>query len=83
MSAGGYVIRVRFAGALPAHVEHLASEEAVYLGARGGWASLDKAMKFRSFRATEDALNEKWHSLRLSGDRSTILTISRLTNIES
>lgn len=79
MSSGGYVIRARFAGRIPPHVEHLSDDDtAVYLGRQGRWASADKALRFESFQASEQALNEKWNSLRLAGDRSTILTISRL-----
>lgn len=79
MSAEGYVIRARFAGRIPSHLEGLVEEDAVYLGQQGRWAPADQALTFESFRAGEQALNEKWNSLRLAGDRSTILTISRLS----
>lgn len=73
-----YVVRARFAGAVPIHLEGLAAEGAVYLGKRGQWASLDKALRFRSKAIAEAALHEKWDRLRSVSNKSVILSVVQL-----
>ncbi|HEX6930114.1 MAG TPA: hypothetical protein VF267_12735 [Gammaproteobacteria bacterium] len=70
-----FVIRARFTGATPEHITQLAREKSVYLGKRGQWSSLGKALRFASRQAAELALNDKWYKLRNSGSRGVILSV--------
>ncbi|HEX7046911.1 MAG TPA: hypothetical protein VF275_05015 [Gammaproteobacteria bacterium] len=75
-----YVIRARFASGFPQHLVHLMRDKSVYLGKRGQWSSLAKALQFKTRQAAELALNEKWHKLRNAGARGVILSVVEVKN---
>lgn len=70
-----YAIRARFVDGVRANLESLADMNAVYLGHRGQWASLEKALTFRSREAAEKALQEKWNRLRNANNKGVILSV--------
>lgn len=70
-----YAIRARFTSGTPEHIAHLVHEQSVYLGKRGQWSSLIKALRFTSRQAAELALNDKWHKLRNAGNKGVILSV--------
>lgn len=77
MEQGPFVIRVRFVGRVPEQVTALARTGAVYLGRRGQWCSLERALRYKSRNVAEAALHEKWSRLRAAGNRSVILSVVR------
>lgn len=75
-----YVIRARFTSGFPEHLVHLVRDKSVYLGKRGQWSSLAKALRFKTRQAAELALNEKWQKLRNAGAKRIILSVVEVKN---
>lgn len=74
-----FLIRARFVGRVPEHLVGVAENGYVYLGKRGHWCAVDKALRFKTRAAAESAMDEKWTRLRSAGDRSVILGVVQLT----
>lgn len=70
-----FLIRARFVHDLPARIATVAENGFVYLGKRGQWCALEKALQFRTRAAAEASLDEKWDRLRRTGDRDVILSV--------
>lgn len=77
-----FVIRARFVGKPPAHVAHLVESGAVYLGKRGHWCCIEKALQFKTRAAAEAVLDAKWVRLRSAGDKSVILSVVQAPAVE-
>jgi len=73
-----YVIRARFVGSAPAHLSVIAHAEGIYLGKRGHWCSIEKALRFKTRAAAETVLDEKWSRLRSDGNKKVILSVVQL-----
>lgn len=74
-----YVIRAKFTKRAELPNNGMDHGNGVYLGRRGQWCSLEKALTFKTLQAAEDALQEKWNRLRNAGNKGVILSIVALT----
>lgn len=70
-----FLIRARFINESPEHIATVAENGFVYLGKRGQWCAVEKALQFRTRAAAEAALDEKWNRLRRAGDKDVILSV--------
>ena len=70
-----FLIRARFVRRIPEHLLAVAENRNVYLGKRGQWCSIEKALRFRTRAAAEKVLDTKWSRLRSTGNKSVILTV--------
>lgn len=73
-----FLIRARFVQRIPEHLLAIAESRNVYLGKRGQWCSIEKALRFKTRAAAEKVLDTKWSRLRSTGNKSVILTIVQL-----
>lgn len=73
-----FLIRARFTHEPPAHIATVEENGFVYLGKRGQWCAIEKALQFRTRAAAEVALDEKWDRLRRAGDKDVILSVVSL-----
>lgn len=74
-----FVIRARFAGRPPVHLATMLNNGFVYLGRRGHWGPVDRALHFKTRSAAERAMDEKWERLQRSGEKNIILSIAQLS----
>ena len=70
-----YLIRAKFTKRAEPPNNGMDYNDGVYLGRRGQWCSLEKALTFKTLKAAEDALQEKWSRLRNAGIKGVILSI--------
>lgn len=73
-----FVIRGRFVGDVPRNLESRATGNVLFLGKRGQWVSLEKALVYRTTRAAELALQDKWNRLHNAGTKSVILSVVKV-----
>lgn len=72
-----YAVRARFVGGVPSNLQSRAIGNILYLGRRGQWATIEKALLFRTIKAAESALHEKWNRLHNAGNKTVILSVVR------
>ncbi|MBW3567430.1 MAG: hypothetical protein KY410_05635 [Proteobacteria bacterium] len=50
----------------------------LYLGENKRWSSLENAVRFETREAAENAMQEKWERLRITGNKSVVLSVLEL-----
>lgn len=80
MNSLRYVVRAKFTRQPLPH--NGMNGNILYLGKRGQWCTVGKALRFRTLKAAETALQEKWTRLHSAGVKGVILAVITLKPVQ-